>query len=470
MPTTTPMLRKLEHKFVLIDMLLVALVLVVVFATVAVMNFSQREHEVTEALKASSQFDGGSAPLPAGDRTGMTVGAPTGASTQDATGATDQGAQPSSTQGAGTSDASAQGASAGNTTGQDGGDSENRHGNRLVSMSIYVVDDSYGVTQTVIDSLSLSSDTLSSALAEVQASTADSGRLSDLGLYYQRSVTSQGTKVSFASTEYVDSTTLSLVGTLLIVGICALVAFLFISIFLARWALRPVKEAWAQQQQFVADASHELKTPLTVLLANNSILMEHPERTVGSQMQWVESSDTEAHLMQNLVNDLLFLAKPDDQQQHVVYTTVDLSSLVESDVLQFESVAYEKGLQLEADVDGGITTWGSETRIQRLVGTLVDNACKYASDGSTVTARLRREGHGAVFSVNNHGEVITKEDQAHIFDRFWRADRARVRAQGGYGLGLAIAKEIADEHGAQIAVASDAEQGTTFTVTFRECS
>lgn len=170
--------------------------------------------------------------------------------------------------------------------------------------------------------------------------------------------------------------------------------------------------------------------------------MEHPERSVGSQMQWVESSETEAHLMQQLVNDLLFLAKPDDSQQQLVSTTVDLSNLVESNLLQFESVAFEKDIQLSSDIDEGITISGNETRIQRLVGTLIDNACKYATTGTTVSASLKHRAHEAVFSINNHGEVISHEDQQHIFDRFWRADKARVRAQEATALDLPLPRRL----------------------------
>lgn len=103
---------------------------------------------------------------------------------------------------------------------------------------------------------------------------------------------------------------LSLIKTLGLVSIVALGAFFLISLFLSRWATRPVERAWRQQQQFVADASHELKTPLTVIIANDSLLRSQPQATVESQMKWIESTDTEAHLMQGLVNDMLYLARP----------------------------------------------------------------------------------------------------------------------------------------------------------------
>lgn len=447
------MLKRLEHKFVLINMLLIALVLVVVFTTVVVMNRNQRVSEVNDALTASTNIydseGNGTAP-------GIT---PNGGFSADSDTFPDA---------AQTTDDNNGDAANSQQTGSNGGNEAKHEASKLVSTSTYLLNDDYSVSSVKVDSLSLDDTTLANALSEISESDAETGTLSDLGLYYQIRPTSTGYKVAFASTDYVNSTTLSLIMQLLVVGLVALAAFLVISIFLSKWALRPVKGAWAQQQQFVADASHELKTPLTVLLANNSILMEHPERSVGSQMQWVESSETEAHLMQQLVNDLLFLAKPDDSQQQLVSTTVDLSNLVESNLLQFESVAFEKDIQLSSDIDEGITISGNETRIQRLVGTLIDNACKYATTGTTVSASLKHRAHEAVFSINNHGEVISHEDQQHIFDRFWRADKARVRAQGGYGLGLAIAKEIADEHGASIDVQSDEEHGTTFTVAFRE--
>ncbi len=256
----------------------------------------------------------------------------------------------------------------------------------------------------------------------------------------------------------------SLAITLAGVGLVTLFVFFFISLLFVQWALKPVEESWRKQRQFVADASHELKTPLTVMLANAAILQRHPERTVASQSQWVESIETEAKNMQNLVGDMLFLASADDLTRARSFEPVDLSNLVERNLLQFESVAFERDIVVESKLTEGICIAGSELRLERLISTLLANAYKYAGAHGTVTVTLTRDARRIVLSVGNSGSPISAEDLPHIFDRFYRSDKARVRDGGGYGLGLAIAREVAEEHGGEIRARSTEVLGTVFTV------
>ena len=143
-----------------------------------------------------------------------------------------------------------------------------------------------------------------------------------------------------------------------------------------------MQRAWAQQQQFIADASHELKTPLTVILANNAILRQRGGDTIASQRQWIESTQVEAERMQGLVTDMLDLARPAPegaQASEGPAGTVDLSRLVEGEALTFEAVAFERELMWECAIDKGITVRGNATRLQRAVAVLLDNACKYTN-------------------------------------------------------------------------------------------
>ena len=226
----------------------------------------------------------------------------------------------------------------------------------------------------------------------------------------------------------------------------------------------PVARAWDQQQRFVADASHELKTPLTVILANTSILRAHPERSVTSQSQWIESTQSEAERMQELVRDMLDLARPEHAETVREHARVDLTDLVEGGLLQFESVAFERNVSLASDIDRDVSVTGDAARLRRLVTTLLDNACKYVEKGGRIAVTLRQTARRIELHVHNTGTVIAEEDLPHVFDRFYRADKARTRSEGSYGLGLAIAREIAEEHGGSIAAASDETNGTTFTV------
>jgi signal transduction histidine kinase len=255
------------------------------------------------------------------------------------------------------------------------------------------------------------------------------------------------------------------------VGVAALGVLFLLNLQLSTWALGPVQRAWSQQQQFIADASHELKTPLTVILANNAILRQRGRETVASQGQWIESTQMEAERMQALVTDMLDLARPAAiASAEQPAPALDFSRLVEGEALTFEAVAFERNLVWKAAVAEGVSVRGNASRLQRLVAVLLDNACKYTDEGGTVEVALRTEGAEAVLSVRNSGEPIAKEDLPHLFDRFYRADKARTQAGAqaaapeGYGLGLAIAADIAQAHKGALTVSSTAEEGTVFTL------
>lgn len=427
-------LTKFRHKFIFTNMLFVIIVLAVVFAVVGVVNFNQRVEDIYAAL----------------DHRIMMI--------QDSDGHA----------------ASANGMQVPFSNGQSGKtkDMAKRESgdDQFIATSSYLVS-SDGTVQAVIDdSLSLDSDTLASTIGtalqeESQAAGKDvHDHISTLNLYYQVKDVGDGYIVALSSGNYVDQSMLSLSAILAMVDLAALAAFFFISLFLARWALRPVERAWEQQQQFVADASHELKTPLTVIMANNSILMSQAEATVESQMQWMESTEIEAHSMQGLINDMLYLAQPESSERSVCFSSVDFSDIVQSSVLQFESVAFERGIVINDTIDDGISIEGDAPRLQRLVSTLMDNACKYVDESGRVSISLSRAGAMCRLSVANTGPVVDAEDLPHLFDRFYRTDKARTRGEGGFGLGLSIAKSVVDEHGGSISAQSNLETGTVFTV------
>ncbi len=318
-------------------------------------------------------------------------------------------------------------------------------------------------TVTVLQSgAGFSDEELAAAAQKVIAGGETTGRLREEALYYARRDVRGGTRVAFVEASYLTESIRRLLWQSAGIGAISLLAFFGISVFLARWALRPVERAWLQQRRFVADASHELKTPLTVILANNNILLSHPEERVGSQKQWLESTGEEAQHMRRLVDDLLFLAKSDAGERPPARETVDLSDLTTSVLLSFEPVAYEKKVALEAQVEPDITVAGDPTALRQLVHILLDNACKYAGAGGRAALSLDRQGGTAVIRVSNTGVPIPPEDLPHVFERFYRADKARTR-EGGYGLGLAIAKSIMDRQDGALTVSSDAENGTVFT-------
>ncbi len=228
--------------------------------------------------------------------------------------------------------------------------------------------------------------------------------------------------------------------------------------------LGPVKEAWRSQKQFVADASHELKTPITVILANAGILLGHKDSTIREQQKWVEYISAEAGRMKELVENMLFLTRSDTEGNHTVRSSVNLSDVVVSCLLVFESVAFESGLKLNGEVAPELYVNGNEGELKQLVMILLDNACKYTEEKGSVTVILERSQDKVRLSVNNTGDGIRPEDLPHLFERFYRADKSRARNQGGYGLGLAIARQIVVNHKGKITVESNPKNGTTFRV------
>lgn len=247
-------------------------------------------------------------------------------------------------------------------------------------------------------------------------------------------------------------------------GACLL--FFALSFFLSRWALAPTERAWEQQNRFVADASHELKTPITVILANLGIISTHPESTVREQAKWLRNTEEEAERMQQLIQDLLFLAKCDANAFQSVFSEIDVSDCAMDRILNFESVAFERDVTLDSDIAPGLKIFGNEGQMKQLIAILLDNAVKYAGAKGKVFLRAERKGERVVISVRNTGDPIDPAELPHIFERFYRPDKSRSRTEGGYGLGLSIAENIVKLHRGSIRCESTAETGTVFTAEF----
>lgn len=230
-------------------------------------------------------------------------------------------------------------------------------------------------------------------------------------------------------------------------------AFLLLSVLLARWAVKPVEQAWSQQQQFVADASHELKTPLTVILTNAELL-QNQSCDSQQQAQFSNSILTMARQMRGLVERLLELARVDSDASKMVFFDLDFSTLVSQATLPFEPLFFEQGLALHSQIEEGVFVNGSISHLQQVLDILLDNAMKYAHTPSTVWVGLKRYGNHALLAVANPGEEISRDDLKKIFQRFYRSDKARSM-NGSYGLGLSIAQRIITEHRGKIWAESD---------------
>lgn len=334
--------------------------------------------------------------------------------------------------------------------------------NDLFAGFVLSVDSAGAVTIESAHSVNITDETAQALAQTVLESGKQSGLLRAYSLRYQ-TVTENGmTRIAFLDVSGSLTAMSELIVTSLLVGVLALLAFLFVSLLLANLALKPAEAAWNRQKQFIADASHELKTPLTVILANQKILLSHPKKTIAEERQWVENTQSEGERMKSLVEDLLFLAKSDGAKTNETLTDVNVSDVVQGTILSFASLAFETGVTLNDTIQPGIVLTGSEPKLRRLCGILLDNALKYVNTRGTVNVELRAENGTALLRVRNTGVPIAEEDLSHLFERFYRVDRAR--SAGGYGLGLSIAESIVKLHGGKISVSSTAETGTTFTV------
>lgn len=253
----------------------------------------------------------------------------------------------------------------------------------------------------------------------------------------------------FADTTNEQSALNNLLMNCIWVGIAAFVVFLVISIYLARWAVQPVDEAWKQQKQFVADASHELKTPLTVIMTNAELLLES-DYSSNEKDTFSVSILSMCRQMRGLVERLLELARTDDGGIKTNFNTHNFSDILTDAVLPFEPVFFERGIALKTEIEPDVFLNGDAAQLKQLAEILLDNAQKYANTEGKALIRLKRSGHNrCLLTVSDTGEPIEKDDLKNIFKRFYRTDKARSMDQS-YGLGLSIAQNIVNAHGGRI--------------------
>ena len=292
-------------------------------------------------------------------------------------------------------------------------------------------------------------DLLSGLVATAAASPQRLGVISEYELRYYRVDAPASQRLVFADISSERATLEGLRTTCLLIGGLSFFAFLWVSILLSKWAVRPVELAWKQQRRFVAAASHELKTPLTVIMTNAELLAA-PELREEKREKSLSSILGMSRQMRGLIEQMLELARTDSPEAAALFRPVDLSRLVSQAVLPFEPLFFERGLSLDAQVEEGIGVTGEETQLRRVVEILLDNAQKYAKPGGSAAVVLRRRGRGrCVLSVSDEGDPIPPEERRQIFQRFYRADPARSR-DGSFGLGLSIAEGIVKQHRGRI--------------------
>lgn len=273
---------------------------------------------------------------------------------------------------------------------------------------------------------SLSEEALPGLLSAVTSQEKDFGFLPGSRVIYYKNG-SNPCKIALTGTGYLTHSMLKLCAALLGIWAGAMALFWAVSNRLSIIAARPMEEAIRREKQFVADASHDLKTPLSVILANNAILMENPDAPAGTLARWLDSTQAAAKRMQQLIGEML---------------------------------------TLDTDLPEKCVIRGNADYLLRIVTSLLENALKYEPAGSQVILALTQSKRKTVLSVRNPGSRIPDEDLPHVFDRFYRGDKSRTNSQGSFGLGLAITKEMTQRLGATVTAASSEAEGTTFRVIF----
>ena len=427
------MIKKLRRRIILVNMLLVGIVILLIFTVVCVNSYSNSVHELERGLTMVAEKEGFK-----GNQFGENAPVQIQNNAEN----------PQN-----------------NMIGKRGGDNNERP----VQISSYIIvttDKDGNISNTKESGITMDEDDLKECVKTAIESKEMSGQISSYNLMFVKLDGMDGYTIALADSSGINT---NLRNTLLLnfglfigsMGIIFLISFL-----LSSFAVKPVKSAWEQQKQFVADASHELKTPLTVILANNNIMMSHTNSTVKDEKQWLESTEEEAQHMKSLIDQMLFLAKSDAGETNVEMSEVDFSEIVEGTSLNFEPVAFEKGVMIDPQIDSEVTLIGNATQLNQLSHILIDNAVKYSEENSTVTIKLKKNSDGVEFSVNNFGSVISEDDLEHIFDRFYRAEKSRTTK--GYGLGLSIAKKIVESTNGKLTVQSNEKDGTTFTAIYRK--
>ena len=276
----------------------------------------------------------------------------------------------------------------------------------------------------------------------------ETGELKEYNLRYLKAVSPLGLSIVFADTATESATIRSMIYTCVFIFIAAMIIFFGISILLSRWAIKPVAKAWDQQRQFVADASHELKTPLAVIMANAE-LMQIEETPEEDKLKFSSNILSMTYQMRSLVENMLEMARVDNGTINFNFTELNLSELVNDAVLSFQLLYEENNMGLRCAISENISIHGSESHIYQVMDVLLDNALKYSFAGGMVSVDLFQNGRNCLLSVASPGHPLSKEDLKNIFKRFYRADRARAM-NGSYGLGLSIAESIIDAHKGKI--------------------
>jgi signal transduction histidine kinase len=276
-------------------------------------------------------------------------------------------------------------------------------------------------------------------------------------------------QINFIDTTSEGLSSDSLMFIAIVVGLIIEAAIFLISFFFAQRAVRPIEAMYEQQRRLIADASHELKTPLATIMANFDVATLDEQATVGSQREWLQAMRTGMDRMGHTIAGLLSLAQAEDapvkQYADKNVAVVDVCAVVSDELQLRESERVARGMTLTRAFVDRAPVHADEGHLRQVVSILIDNALTYGDADGHIECTVERKGRQVVFSVRNTGEGISEEDLPHVFERFYRVDRARSGEGGNAGLGLAIARSLVEGMGGRISATSEPDAWTAFVVT-----
>jgi signal transduction histidine kinase len=334
------------------------------------------------------------------------------------------------------------------------------------SDSFTLTTDSEGVIVDTFSLLEMDDAFYTAAKTKAVTSGNDTGKfkLDDKYWTYIIKPYANGKRIVFLDITYRQQILINLIYTFVAVALVMLIVIFFISRFFANKSIKPIKEAFDKQKQFIGDASHELKTPLAVINTNVDVLLSNEEESIRSHSKWLHYIKSEVERMTKLTNDLLYLTQMDYSDVRMIYSNLNFSRTAEDVIMTMEAVIFENNISFDYDIEPNLKVNGNQEQLKQVIMILLDNALKYTNSKGRVNMTLKKHHNNIHLSVENTGAGIPEEHLGKIFDRFYRVDKSRTRNSGGYGLGLSIAKAIIEQHGGKISAKSTINESTTFTV------
>jgi signal transduction histidine kinase len=452
------MFKKLRNRFLIVNLVSISFMMIVAFITIYAITYQNVQRETNMELYKTSDFYHGpyssnGSKIQRGDGTGGGTG--TGSGTTS-----DTGSNVSNGSGMG-------GTNFGDNRGP-GGDAKAPPA-RSVSFMI-LTDDQGNITDTH-SRFDMENTFYKEALQKVDRSSLTEGErqrgqftLDGTDWAYVIDRSGEGLMIVFMDVTAQQGILTNLIYTFAVVGLIMLIVIYFLSRYFANRSIAPVREAFEKQKQFIADASHELKTPLAIINTNADVLLANQEDTIENQAKWLHYIKSETERMSGLTNDLLYLTQMDDSHNKPIYTNFNMSDAVESIILPMEAVIFEKNISLDYNIEPNLNVHGNREQIKQVILILLDNAVKYSGTNGAVSVTLRKLNHDVMLTVSNTGEGIAPEHLDRVFDRFYRTDSSRTRKNGGHGLGLAIARSIMEQHKGEIYAKSIVGEGASFYV------